>query len=1016
MNGAAIHATLAALRVGPLQFDRPWWLVGLPILLALTYLMSRRSLAGLGGATRWVALAIRAFVLALLVGALAEPRLRKEAKDVAVTAILDVSQSVPVDLQKQAQRFIEDAKKGIERRQDRLGIVTAARDGIVQAIPSSLTQTIEQQHAGALDATNLATALRLALAIKPDDAAYRIVVASDGNETGGNLLEEVERARALGVPIDVIPLRYAYPSEVLVDRVVVPANAREGEPIALRVVLNSTRAARGRLAILVNDEPLKIGRDGVSEPMDLVPGVNVKTVQIPATARGPQRYEAVFIPDVAGGEAQGDTVAENNKGSGITFVAGEGRVLVLTESTDAADHFVRALTASNIKVEVRPGGDAPKSLIEWNGYDLVVLFNQSSDLFTQRQQEDLRQYVHDGGGGLLVVGGPESFGAGGWIGSPLEEALPVRLDPPQKRQMPKGALVMVIHSVELPQGVYWGKRVCEAAAGALSRLDLVGINEYDWKGGGTRWTHELQPVGDGTKVKRAINSLTFGDMPDFRPSFELTYDSLASSDAGQKHVILISDGDPQAPPTALLDKYVKAGITVSAVGMSVHGANESANMKWIADYTKGRYYEVKTQAQLAKLPQIFVKEAQTIRRTLIWEGKPFTPTFTGIPSESLRGVTGVPPITGYVVTAEREGLALTTIKGREGDPILAQWQHGLGKVVAFTSDASSRWNASWIAWDGYRAFWEQHTRWAMRPSGSRNVRVMTETKGDTTIVTVDAMDAAGGRLDFARFHGRVATPDGKGIDLTLKQVGPGRYQGAIVAPNAGASVVSLRYVAPDATTSSGVIEGSVQAAINRPFADEFRLLQDNAALLEQVAGVTGGAVIDPSKKPDLWRRAGLTMPVATRALWLAFALAGIALFLIDVGVRRVRIDLPMIWNAIKGLASRGRVKSGEHVSSLKAARAKARTTIARGDLTPEERVAIRATAQADEALAKVKFEAAPEQLRRPAAPIVTEIPTTKATKPGAPPAPAAPQAPGEGLGRLMKAKQKAREGMDDTRQ
>ena len=80
-----------------------------------------------------------------------------------------------------------------------------------------------------------------------------------------------------------------------------------------------------------------------------------------------------------------------------------------------------------------------------------------------------------------MVGGAESFGAGGWIGSPVSEILPVDMDPPQKKQLPKGALVLIMHACEMPQGNYWGQQVAIAAVNTLSRLDLVGILAYGWR-------------------------------------------------------------------------------------------------------------------------------------------------------------------------------------------------------------------------------------------------------------------------------------------------------------------------------------------------------------------------------------------------------------------------------------------------------------------------------------------------------------------------------------------------------
>lgn len=1029
--GMATTPMLGSLIVGPVQFDAPTWLWLIPILWALSVWIGLKNLSGLGHTTRWTVLAIRLLVILLISAALAEPQWRKVAKDVAVTMVLDTSQSVPGKLQRDVEQFVSEARQANmgKHPNDRLGYLTVAKDGFVQSLPTRGNDNVERQHTGKLDQTNLAGGVNLALAVKPTDAAYRIVLASDGLETSGSLLQAAEAARALGVPIDVLPLRFRYDAEVVVDRVVVPSNAREGESVTVRVILNSTRAAKGRIALLVNGTPVDLGGvGGASAPMTLEPGVNVKSLAVPAMARGALQFQAIFMPEASAGQASNDEVAENNRAEATTFVGGEGRALVIASGDLEARNMLDVLQNAKIKADVFKASEGPQTLAEFNAYDVVILVNQAADEFSQQQQEELKRYVYDSGGGLVMVGGDRSFGAGGWIGSPLEDALPVRLDPPQKREMPKGALVLVVHSVEMPEGVFWGKKTATAAVNTLSRLDKVGINEYTGNYGGlgasegVEWVHELQAVGDGTRVKRAINNLRFGDMPSFFPSIQMSYDALMNAkDAGQRHMIVISDGDPSLPPDSLLLKCKKAGITISTVGVFPHSGGDTNNMKHMSDMTGGNHYHVDTQAELANIPQIFIKEARTVRRSLIWEGEPFTPKLVGGVSEAMRGIGGVPPIGGYVVTAEREGLALVTLKGREGDPVMAQWQHGLGKVVAYTSDAATKWNPAWVAWDGFRAFWEQHVRWAMRPTGNANMRVSTEQKGDRSIVTVEALDPKGERLDFAKFMGRVAYPDGTSADVELKQVGPGRYQGTVPSTQSGSSVMSLKYIAPnpDPEAVDSEIEGTVQAAINRPFADEFRTLQDNSAILEQVAGITGGKVLtfDP-KAADLWRREGIKMPAPMQSIWLVVATAGLTLFLMDVGVRRVRIEPAMIVGMVRRAVGKGKAKSTEQMDALRAAREQARMNMAKRGVVEGQKAAERALA-GEEKSAKVKFEATAEQIRKPSAPVAMGGPDAKPAA-SSPSAGAAQKgeankapAPGEGLGRLMKAKKKAQEGMEE---
>ncbi len=1008
---------LASVSVGPVQFDMPIWLWLIPIGWVLAIWIGRKSLSGMGTMTRRVALIVRLIVIALLAGAMAEPHWRDEAKDVAVTAVLDASRSIPRDRQELADAYVQDVRARQARETDRLGIVTVGTDAYVQQLPTARASGLERSFIGSADGTNLAGGVRLALAVKPPDAAYRMLIVTDGNETVGSLLEAAEAAKAAGVPIDVLPVVYAFDSEVIVDQVVVPPTARLGETINVKVMVDATRAARGTLFLNMNGEPVDLDPDveGLGVRIAVPQGRSVHSVPVKLTRAITHDFEAIFEPDAGGS----DRIPENNRSLNVTFVSGEGKVLVVAsrepDRTGEYEALIEALSEARIATEVIGPEQLPGDLKSLSAYDAIVLVNQAAYDFSQQAQSDLRQYVHDAGGGLVMIGGDQSFGAGGWIGSPLEEALPIRLDPPQKRQMPRGALALVMHSIEMPDGRFYGMKTAEAAVDALSRLDLVGINEFDYRAGGSAWVHKLQEVGDGTAVKRAIRNLTFGDMPDFAPSIELALSALKNVEAGAKHVIVISDGDPSPPPSAkLMAEYRKARITISTVGVYPHSGRDLATMQKMADDTGGRYYEVTTSAGLAKIHQIFIKEAQTVKRSLIWEGDPFNPAVVPMPIETMRGVTAVPAITGYVVAADREGPVFVTLRGKENDPILASWQHGLGRVTTFTSDASTKWAASWVSWGQFRQFWEQHLRWAMRPSGSATARVVTEKEGDRTKIIVELTDPSGERLNFARFHARVATPDGKGQDLELHETGTGRYEGYVDTTQPGFYVAAMRYAAPN-PAGEGVLEGTVQAAVTRPFADEFRALSDNTPLLQQVAAMTGGQVLtgDPLRD-ELWRRDGLTMPVTTIPYWLVFACVAIGMFLVDVGVRRVRIDLPAMARAFVAAISLGRVKAGQQMDSLRAAREAARAKMAdRAKVTADHSAPAQPsplTAEA-KAAASVKFEASAEQLKRkPAAVALGGEPEAPARKPESPKQDVPKE---EGLSRLMKAKKRAQDEMQE---
>lgn len=928
-----LDATLAptlALTLGPLQFDRPGWLwLLVPVGLAIVWI-GRRSLSGLAGRTRTVALAVRLLVVLLILGAMAEPSWQRDSRDVAIIGVIDVSRSRPSSAQPDALGYIQRAPQG--KPTDRVGLVTVARDALPHARPRPIgpgftPSQVDIRDPGPTDSTNLESGVRLALALRPEDAAARIALFSDGNETAGSLLQAAQAARAAGVPIDVVPARFTLQGEVIAERLLAPSTARTGENATLRLVLNATRAASGRVTLLIDGQPVALAEpDEISRPVQLRPGLNVQTITVKLPPRrGPVRFEALFEPDSA---ASGDTLLENNRTLAVTFVGGQGRVLILTNKPDQAQNLQNALAEARIQAQLRPTQPGWASLQELGTFECVLLVNTPAHDFSLAQQEELKSYVHDLAGGLVMIGGDDSFGAGGWIDSPLAEALPIRLDVPNRRQIPRGALMLIMHSCEVPEGNFWGRRTAEAAIGALSSKDLAGIVEFGWNnatGGDVGWVHPLEEVGDKSAHYRAIGAMTYGDAPDFHSLMRASLDALKAVPAGQKHAIIISDGDPSPPSNSLIQEYVDNKVTVSTVAVFPHGGPaDLANMERIATSTGGAYHEITRNEQLSSLPEIFIKEAKVVKRSLLWEGEPFSPALSLAGTEAMRGVPApVPPISGYVVASDRQGLSQVVLRGQENDPVLAQWQHGLGRVVTFTSDATGKWAGAWVAWEHFRAFWEQHVRWAMRPEGSPNIRVSTSDRADRAVLIVEALDQAGERLDFLRWQGSAVAPDFSAAPVRLAQVGPGRYEGTIETPVSGTYTVGLTY--EQSLPDGSVVRGSAQAAVSRPFSDEYRALSDNAALLEQVAKLTGGRVLppDPTRAQELWSPEGVTVPRSRTPVWIAVALLAIGAFLADVGVRRVRLDVRAMSRAVAGLFSASRSARTANAQALRAARSKA---------------------------------------------------------------------------------------------
>jgi hypothetical protein len=305
-----------------------------------------------------------------------------------------------------------------------------------------------------------------------------------------------------------------------------------------------------------------------------------------------------------------------------------------------------------------------------------------------------------------------------------------------------------------------------------------------------------------------------------------------------------------------------------------------------------------------------------------------------------------------VLTAQREGLAQTPIVNptTEGnDPIYAHWNYGLGKSIAFTSDLSGRWGGAWVTWSQFRGFWEQGFRWVMRQSSPRNLRLDTRIEGERAIVELESLDADAAFVNFMTINAVVLGPTGTREQLTMPQVGPGRYRGEFEIEDAGAYLVNVFYEGPSEGT---VDQGNIQAAVNVPYPEEYRALQHNAVKLSSVSTITEGRELSmdtPAESLDLFARGLLPIPHSLREVWDLVVIIAASLFIFDVATRRLSIDRVWIRNLVRRALGRREDVGTDTVAAWK----RTKSAVSHGSAQPE--VVRDMKAQRD-----VKFEASDE--------------------------------------------------------
>jgi Ca-activated chloride channel family protein len=1030
-----------------------------------------RSLSGLGPVRKWVATGVRLGVLMLALLIVAGVRWQKEHKDVEVMVLRDISESTnlvknfpgPSSLQTALDNYLNELSTDPTKKpEDRIGVVSFHQDALIDALPSTKLALDSRAVRDPGRGTDPASAIQLGLASMSNNAMRRMLLVWDGNSTTGDLEAAIASASAQHVQIDVMPLRYDVNNEVLMERFVAPTWKRENEPFSLEIILRSTNVAEvtGKLSILHQGEPMDL--DPATQEKDTVrsvtlkPGLNRQTITVPGNLVGAvHQFRAIWEGDSSvsiAGSKQGDTLSVNNVADAFTFVQGKGQILYVDNvrgGAGAGDALPRALADEGITLMPITVDQFPQSLVELQQYDAVILANVARGDLGEPRQEMLATYVHDMSGGLLMIGGEDSFGAGGWEGSKLEAVLPVDMDIPAQRQVGKGALALVMHACEMPTGIgnFWGMQCALKASEALSEHDEVAVITFSQGMNGAKsiFDYPLSEKGDGSRVNAAIRRMSMGDMMSFDESIDLaingnpTQKGLKDSNARHKHIIAISDGDPGAPKQALIDQCKRLKISISTVTVYPHagmlgvrgkaaepdpnGEKDNPNlpetMKDMARKTGGRAYGP-VDKNPEQLPQIFIKEATVVRRSLIHEND------AGIPLQMLdatddlvKGLGSVPPLYGLVLTSKKKDpkvqMPIAAQTGKDGilDPVLAHWQTGLGRAAVFTGDAHNKWGAEWVKSTSYSKFWAQVVRGVARPPMSTDFDIQTTQSGGKGKIVVEAIDKENRFLNFLTFAGTVLGPDNKEIPVRLVQTAPGKYEAEFDTAIAGNYVVGMAYT--DRDGKGGLLRSGI--AMNT--SPELRDLKSNDARLQEVAQRTGGRVIDAFDVPasQLFRREGLWKSASPLPVWDWLVPFLLGLIIIDVAVRRIAWD----WHSTKRMfASAGayvrsytttrKVETRSTVDALAGIKQKA----AEQSLKPAES----APPSVPRPDPKMKFEAPRGPAAKAAQGDITSVVGGATDKP-LPTAPKTvlpkgmPGAAGDHLGGLMAAKKRAQQQIKD---
>ena len=853
-----------------MEITRPLLLLLLLFLPALYY-GYRRSLVDLSRTQRVISLITRIIIVVLLILSVADVQYLKTDDELAVMFLTDISDSISDDGLTKATDYVNEALKLREGNQQAGLIAFTDKAEVVQALLESGDASDAELELAAIkkawleadedagDTTNIAQAIETAWGTFPANANKRIVLITDGVETQGDAVHTALRGKDFGIQIDTVPIYPSDAPEVMVQRLDMPAQVKQGAPFNVEVLIHSNHEDVAEIRLFKNKFEV------AKQEARLEAGENRVIFTQTAMESGTLTYDALC-------RSTKDTRYDNNRALGIVSVSGKPKVLLIDENESQARYLTRALEDAKIRVDVRNGLGVPNELADLQNYELVIFSDVPANRLTQNQMELIRTYVQDLGGGFMMLGSENSFGLGGYYKTPIEAILPVQTDTEKKKETPSLAIVLVIDKSGSMGGIKieLAKAAARASVELLGKRDKIGIIAFD---GSPFWISEMHDASDKMYLSDQISSITASGGTNLYPALEQAYFALTETTAKLKHVIVLSDGQSQDGDWyGIASSMQNERITVSTVGI---GSGADMNLlSNLANWGGGRDYFTQDPYNV---PQIFAKETVTASKSAIID-EPFIPHRIR-PTQVLSGIDLelAPFLLGYVATQPRPTAEVFLVSDR-GDPLLASWQYGLGKSVAFTSDAKARWASDWLDWGGYGKFWTQLVRDTMRKATLSNFQTEIKKEKGVAHLAIDALDDTGDFLNQLENEVSLISPDLKKEQLAVTQTAPGRYELDFSTQDVGPYFLNIMQ------KQAGEVVNTQVAGTVVSYPQEYLVHNADDALLTQLAAVSGGefnvSAEDAFRPPE-------DQVVLRIHLWRPFLIAVLFLLLVDIVLRRV---------------------------------------------------------------------------------------------------------------------------------
>jgi Mg-chelatase subunit ChlD len=829
----------------------------------------------------------RGLTLLLLLLALSGAVLRLPSQAGTIVVVADRSQSMPPE-SGAAQKEVIDLLHKAMGPEDRLAVVSFGRSVAVEQPPAS-GQFPGFVHEVGDDASNLADGLDTALTLIPREAPAKVLILSDGRWTGRDPAGVAARAAARNVALDYRLSQRSTANDLAIVRVEAPPSVAPGESFLISVWVQAPTPQTISFELHRGEDRLDAGEERLTS------GLNRLTFRDRAGEPGTLSY----MLTVAGSDE--DPVPENNRARFLVGVEGTRPILHVTQAKSSG--LAQLLQAGGLPIKVQHPEACQWSLEELSKYSAILLENVPADKIGTAGMDTLAVWVRETGSGLMMTGGRNSYGTGGYYKSPLDPILPVAMD--LRNEHRKLALAMVVAldrsgSMSMPVG--GGRAKMDLAnEGAAQVLDLLGpMDEFGVLAVDTEphTIADLAPIKNKEAIRRDILSIASqGGGIYIYVALEAAANMLVNAKAGTRHILLFADANDSEEPgryEQLIDKCKKAGITVSVIGLGTPRDKDAELLQDIAKRGNGRIFFTD---KAEELPRLFAQDTFVAARNTFLDDR------TGIESTAgLRMLMGRPfdlkqYIDGYNLCYLREGatLATRTLDDYQA-PVVGAWHAGSGRVLCYTGEADGKYAGPIAKWKNVGEYYTSLARWVAGPVN----RLPPE-----MLLTQDVKNG----LHRVRLHldpEREGDPFAERPRLTLLRSRIGQ------PPEVQRSTLS--WTSADTLDREAALQGreTVLATVTvpgqepvalppvcLPYSPEFQPVEKGRGLatLEHLARASGGQ--ERLELPGVWKELPRHVRFVSLAPWLLGAV--VILLLVEVFERRT------------GLLSRQGRRAGERV-------------------------------------------------------------------------------------------------------